>query len=169
MKELSNKELKCTFLLILFAYKCLRMKGLLEVKQKFLNNQETYYCLPTQYKPPNYIHFTRSNYAKVFSEKGVLKKFAKFTGKHLCWSLFFNKVPSLRSATLLKKRLQHRCLPGNFVKFLGTLFLRNTSVGCFCHTSLFMVQQPFYGVTLPCNNRYTIWYPIRMGWYLPFF
>ena len=49
------------------------MKGLLEVKQKFLNNQETYYCLPAQYKPPNYIHFTRSNYAKVFSEKGVLK------------------------------------------------------------------------------------------------
>ena len=87
------------------------MKGLLEVKQKFLNNQETYYCLPAQYKPPNYIHFTRSNYAKVFSEKGVLKNFAKFTGKHLCWSLFFNKVPSLRSATLLKKRLQHRCLP----------------------------------------------------------
>ena len=64
------------------------MKGLLEVKQKFLNNQETYYCLPAQYKPPNYIYCTRSNYAKVFSEKGVLKKFAKFTGKHLCWSLF---------------------------------------------------------------------------------
>ena len=25
-------------------------------------------------------------------EKSVLKNFAKFTGKHLYWSLFFNKV-----------------------------------------------------------------------------
>ena len=24
--------------------------------------------------------------------KGVLKNFSKFTGKHLCWSLSFNKV-----------------------------------------------------------------------------
>ena len=28
--------------------------------------------------------------------KGVLTNFAKFTGKHLCQSLFFNKVAGLR-------------------------------------------------------------------------
>ena len=28
-------------------------------------------------------------------EKGVFKNFAKFTGKHLCRSLFFNKVLGL--------------------------------------------------------------------------
>ena len=28
----------------------------------------------------------------VFCKKGVLRNFAKFTGKHLCPSLFFNKV-----------------------------------------------------------------------------
>ena len=28
-------------------------------------------------------------------KKGVLKNFAKFTGKHLCHSLFFNKVAGL--------------------------------------------------------------------------
>ena len=28
-------------------------------------------------------------------EKGVLKNFAKFTGKHLCTSLIFNKVAGL--------------------------------------------------------------------------
>ena len=33
----------------------------------------------------------------------VLKNFAKFTGKQLCWGLFFNKVEGLRPATLLKK------------------------------------------------------------------
>ena len=53
-------------------------------------------------------------------KKGVLRNFTKFTGKHLCQSLFFNKVAGLRPATLLKKRLWHRCFPVNFVKFLRT-------------------------------------------------
>ena len=53
--------------------------------------------------------------------KGVLRSFMKFTGKHLCQSLFFNKVAGLRP-TLLKKRLWHRCFPVNFVAFLRTPF-----------------------------------------------
>ena len=60
-------------------------------------------------------------------KKGVLKKLAKFTGKHLSQSLFFNKVAGLRPASLSKKTLWHRCFPLNFVKFLRTLFLQNTS------------------------------------------
>ena len=55
---------------------------------------------------------------EVFCKKGVLRNFAKFTGKHLCQSFFFNKVAGLRPATLLKKRLWHRCFPKNFAKFL---------------------------------------------------
>ena len=38
----------------------------------------------------------------LFCKKGVLENFANFTGKHLCQSLFFNKVAGLRLATLLK-------------------------------------------------------------------
>ena len=34
----------------------------------------------------------RSSHPEVFCKKGVLRNFAKFTGKHLCQSLFFNKV-----------------------------------------------------------------------------
>ena len=64
----------------------------------------------------------RSSRPELFCKKGVLKKFTKFTGKHLCQSLFFNKVASLRPATLLKKRLWHRCFLVNFVKFLRTTF-----------------------------------------------
>ena len=60
-------------------------------------------------------------------KKGVLKNFAKSTGKHLCQSLFFNKVAGLTSATLLKKRLWHRCFPVDFAKFLRTPFVQNTS------------------------------------------
>ena len=65
----------------------------------------------------------RSSRPDVFCEKGVLINFAKFVGKRLCQSHFFNKVASLRLATLLKKRLWHRFFPVNFAKFLRTLFL----------------------------------------------
>ena len=59
---------------------------------------------------------------------GVLKNFAKFTKKHLRQSLFLNKVAGLSPATLLKKRLWHRCFPVNFAGFLRTPFLHITSV-----------------------------------------
>ena len=61
---------------------------------------------------------------------------AKFTGKHLCRSLFFNKVAGLRPASLLKKRLQHRCFPVKFAKFLKTPFLQSIPGGCFCIVKL---------------------------------
>ena len=57
-----------------------------------------------------------------FVKKSVFRNFTKFTRKHLCQSLFFNKVEGLRPATLLKKKLWHRCFPVNFVKFLRTPF-----------------------------------------------
>ena len=37
----------------------------------------------------------RSSRLGLFSEKGVLRNFTKFTGKHVCQSLFFNKASSL--------------------------------------------------------------------------
>ena len=62
----------------------------------------------------------RSSRPEMFCRKGVLKNFAKFTGNHLCRSLFFNE--DLRPATLLKKRLWHRCFLVNIAKFLRTNF-----------------------------------------------
>ena len=45
-------------------------------------------------------------------------KFHKIHGKkHLCQSLFLNKVAGIRPATLFKKRLWHRCFPVNFETF----------------------------------------------------
>ena len=38
----------------------------------------------------------RSSHQRCSVRKGVLRNFAKFTGKHLCQSLFFNKVAGLR-------------------------------------------------------------------------
>ena len=79
-----------------------------------------------------------SSRSEVFYKKGVLRNFVKFTGRHLCQSLYFNKVAAtllatsfFNKATLLKKRLWCRNFPMNFAKFLRTLRLQNTSNGCF--------------------------------------
>ena len=53
----------------------------------------------------------------VFYIKGVLKKFAIFTGKHLCWSLF---LTILQACSFITKRLQHMCFLVKFAKFLRT-------------------------------------------------
>ena len=52
----------------------------------------------------------RSSCSQMFFRIGVLKNFANFTRKHLCWSLFFDK------------RLQHRCFLVKFAKFYEHLF-----------------------------------------------
>ena len=37
----------------------------------------------------------RSSHRRCSVRKGILRNFTKFTGKHLCQSLFFNKVAGL--------------------------------------------------------------------------
>ena len=58
---------------------------------------------------------TRCRYSRpeVFCKKGVLRNFAKFTGKHMCQSFIFNKIAGW-----------HRCFLGDFEKFLKTPFLK---------------------------------------------
>ena len=43
----------------------------------------------------------RSSRSEVFCKKGFLKNFTKFTGKHLCQSLFFNKVAGLQACNFI--------------------------------------------------------------------
>ena len=69
----------------------------------------------------------RSSHQRCSMKKGILKNFTKFTGKHLCQSLFFNNVAGLRPATLFQRKLLHSCFPVNFAKFSRTFFLQNTS------------------------------------------
>ena len=68
--------------------------------------------------------YYRSSHRRCSVNKTVLRNFAKFTGKHLCQSLFLLKLQTsgLRPATLLKKRLWRRCFLVNFAKFLRTPF-----------------------------------------------
>ena len=41
---------------------------------------------------------SRSSRPEVFCKKAALKTYAKFTGKHMCWSLFLIKLQAFRSA-----------------------------------------------------------------------
>ena len=59
------------------------------------------------YKIINTTSSLRSSRPEVFCKKDVFRKFAKFLRKHLCQSLFSNKVEGL---------------PVNFEKFLRTSF-----------------------------------------------
>ena len=68
----------------------------------------------------------RSSHQRCSVKKGVLKTFANFTGKHLCWSLFLITLLVFRPATLLKKyRSSHqrcsikRAVPKNFAISTG--------------------------------------------------
>ena len=49
-----------------------------------------------------------SSYRRCYVKKDVLKNFANFPGKHLCWSLTLIKLHN-SNKRLQKKRLQHRC------------------------------------------------------------
>ena len=73
----------------------------------------------------------RSSHPEVFCKKGILRNFAKFTGKNLSQSLFFNKVAGLRPATLFKKETLAQLFSCEFCKFL-----QNTSGRLFLYDSL---------------------------------
>ena len=66
----------------------------------------------------------------MFCKNSVLKNFVKTGRKKPVLEIFF------RPATLLKKRLRHKCFPVNFAKFLRTLFILNSYGGCFFQFSL---------------------------------
>ena len=72
-------------------------------------------------------------------KKGVLKNFAKFTGKHFCQTFFFNKVAGGPCNFIKKETLaqvfsyefceistQCMCFPVKFANFLEHLFNRTS-------------------------------------------
>ena len=64
------------------------------------------------------IHITEAAARRYSVKKGVPRNLAKSTAKHLCQSLFFNKVAGVRPAALFEKRLWHTF----FYRTLGDCF-----------------------------------------------
>ena len=81
--------------------------------------------------------YARSICPEVFCEIGVLKNFAKLTGKHLCQSLFFDKTASLSLQLYLKKEtLAQVCFCEFCEIFKNTFFIEHL-----CWYASFFSQQ----------------------------
>ena len=65
----------------------------------------------------------RSSHQRCSVRKCVLRNCAKYTGKHLCQSLFFKKRCSPQACNFIKDG----CFQVNLAKFIRTPFLQNTS------------------------------------------
>ena len=99
-----------TFNKLLVNLKLIRNPNLIKIK--FLRG--TYYDIAFSTEIHKNLLRTRfrSCHQRCSIKKGVLRNFPKFTGKYLCQSPFLNKLSLFL---------------GNFVKFLRTPFLQNTS------------------------------------------
>ena len=60
-----------------------------------------------------------------------LTNFGKFTEKHFCQRLSFNKVADLLAGTLLRKRLRHSSFPTNFAQLFRVSIYRKPPSYCF--------------------------------------
>ena len=65
----------------------------------------------------------RGSRLKVFYKKNVIDIFAKLTWKHLCQSLYFNKVANLKPSTLLKKETPTQVFSCEVFKIFKSAFL----------------------------------------------
>ena len=64
--------------------------------------------------------------SEVFCEKGVLRNFAKFTGKHLSQGLFFTKSCRSQACNFIKKESPAQMFSCGFCEFLRTPFFYRT-------------------------------------------
>ena len=75
---------------------------------------------------------SRSSHWRCSVKNSVLENCLNFTGRHLCWSLFLNKVTSLRPGTLLNRVSNTGVFLWNLTRFWEHLFWRTSVNNCFC-------------------------------------
>ena len=90
----------------------------------------------------------RSSRTEVFCRKGILRNFAKFTGKHLHHSLW------------------HMCFPVNFAKFLGTIFftdnLRRLPLNVESHKNMKIIKSRISNINL-FHTTGLLLYPLKIS------
>ena len=101
---------------------------------------------------------SRSSRLQMFS-KQVFLKVLQTSQENICFGVSFLKTCRWKTCNFIK-RLQHRCFPVKFLKFLGTFFLQNTSGdcscnsgGCFCLLFFFLngIKQLFCNLAMTCK------------------
>ena len=95
---------------VLASFKHRENNCLSDLQTSFLKNilnvyPQCYYRVKSKFE----VKIQKQSLEKLF-KIGILKNFAKYTGKHLWQGLFFENV-GLRSANLLKKTPWHTCFP----------------------------------------------------------
>ena len=86
-----------------------------------------------------YVLYTEADVRRCSTEQLFLKISQKFTGNHLCLSLFFNRVASLGPATLPKKGSSTGILKYFFEDFRNTFFMEHLWVGA----SEYLIQNTY--------------------------
>ena len=79
---------------------------------------------------------TSEAFTRKCSLKTVFLEISQNSQENTCAGASF----SIKFNKFLKKRLWRRCFPVNFVKFLRTSFLHNTSGGYFYHLIVFLIS-----------------------------
>ena len=109
-----------------------------------------------------------------------MKQFVVFEAKrfkHIVWNLApwtrdvilctFNFLLLTRPATLLKKRLWHRCFPANFGKILRTFFFfyRTPPMAASVHSnSLFYVSISSLAFLLTLSKCHSVFFTVLQPW-----
>ena len=91
---------------------------------------------------------TKKSEQKIVIDHVIMSRYLQYTCLHIKITFIFLVLGTSdgsrkRPATLLKKRLWHRCFPVNSAKFLRTPFLQNTSGGCFFQPKNVLSEQKF--------------------------
>ena len=98
---------------------------------------------------------SRSSRLQIFLKIGILKNFANVTGKELRWSLFSINLQA-EGLQLHKKRLQHRCFPVKFAKFLRATFHIEHLQWLLLHLRWLLLYF-FYDVLIIFSSLYIVW------------
>ena len=94
-----------------------------------------------------YLHlqFWQSRRSRIHKQppEVLLKFFANFTGKHLCWRLFFTKLQAFRPATLLKIDSYTSVFPWNLRNSEEHLFWRTSErlLSCIDYLIIYLFLQ----------------------------
>ena len=108
----------------------------------------------------------RSSCPEVFCKIAALRNFAKFTGKHLCQSLFFNKVAGSGSFHENFGKFLRTPFLTEYLQWLLLVYLRFKQLSVFIEGWQFYIpsnilsiaifgeslEQPFHHFLLPCTR-----------------
>ena len=99
----------------------------------------------------------RSSHQRCSMKKGVLRNFRKFAGKHLCQSLFFNKVSGLRPEETMAQVLPYEFCVISKNTFLTEHLWTTASV---LYGDWELLPQSFKNICcrkIDCGKHYRLW------------